>query len=112
MAPVIMGRQTPCLRDAPKRREVDVLEILRDEASGYAPKGLAYVRAGLLTDAADEIEQLRALLRRGLRQIGAWQEFYGRHCNGPTMGNVLPPAGDIRWAEDVSEALKTPNELK
>lgn len=60
-------------------------------------------------EAAEEIERLRALLRRGMRQLEAWQEFYGRHCNGPTMGNVLPPAGDVQWAEDVGEALATPN---
>lgn len=29
--------------------------ILRDEADGYDPKGLCYVRAGLLTEAADLI---------------------------------------------------------
>lgn len=60
-------------------------------------------------EAADEIERLRTLLRRGMRQLEAWQEFYGRHCNGPTMGDVLPPAGDVQWAEAVSEALTTPN---
>ena len=30
-------------------------QILRDEASGYDPKGLCYVRAGLMTEAADLI---------------------------------------------------------
>ena len=33
-------------------------EILRDEASGYDPKGLCYVRAGLLLEAADLIAAL------------------------------------------------------
>lgn len=55
-------------------------------------------------EAADEIERLRALLRRGMRQLESWQEKYGEH--NPEW---LPPAGDVQWAEDVSEALATPN---
>lgn len=51
----------------------------------------------------DEIERLRALLRRGTQQLAAWQEKYGEH--NPEW---LPPAGDVRWMEDVSEALETP----
>ena len=55
-------------------------------------------------EAADEIERLRALLRRGMRQLAAWQEKYGEHDP-----DWLPPAGDVTWMEDVSEALTTPN---
>lgn len=51
----------------------------------------------------DENERLRALLRRGMQQLAAWQELYGWH--NPEW---LPPAGDVRWMEDVSEALETP----
>lgn len=58
----------------------------------------------VLCEAVEEIEKLRALLRRGLRQIGAWQEKYGAW-----QPQWLPPSGDVRWAEDVSEALP-PNE--
>ena len=56
-------------------------------------------------DAAEaEIARLRTLLRQGMRQLAAWQEKYGEW--NPQW---LPPAGDARWAEDVSEALATPN---
>ena len=55
-------------------------------------------------EAEAENERLRALLRRGLRQLEAWQEKYG-----DWQPQWLPPAGDVRWAEDVSEALATPN---
>jgi hypothetical protein len=53
---------------------------------------------------ADEATRLRALLRRGMRQLEAWQEKYGEW-----QPQWLPPAGDVRWAEDVEDALKTPN---
>ena len=55
-------------------------------------------------EAADEIERLRNLLRRGMRQLSAWQEKYG-----DWQPQWLPPAGDVRWAEDVEDALKMPN---
>ena len=56
-------------------------------------------------DAAEaENARLRTLLRQGLRQLAAWQEKYGEW-----QPQWLPPAGDVRWAEDVSEALATPN---
>jgi hypothetical protein len=57
-------------------------------------------------EAADEIERLRGLLRRGMQQIAAWQEKYGEY--NPAW---LPPAGDVQWMEDVSDALKTPNAI-
>lgn len=43
---------------------------------------------------------LVVLLRRGLAQLDAWQKAYGEH-----QPAWLPPAGDVRWAEDVSAAL-------
>jgi len=56
-------------------------------------------------DAAEaDNARLRALLRRGMRQLEAWQEKYG-----DWQPQWLPPAGDVQWAEDVSEALATPN---
>ena len=54
--------------------------------------------------AANEIEKLRELLRRGMRQLALWHEKYGD--NGPDW---IPPAGDVRWLEDACDALKTPN---
>lgn len=59
---------------------------------------------GVLAWENAEIERLRALLRRGLRQIEAWQEKYGEHDP-----DWLPPSGDVTWMEDVSEAMTTPN---
>jgi DNA (cytosine-5)-methyltransferase 1 len=44
---------------------------------------------------------LVSLLRRGLSQLDAWQRAYGEH-----QPAWLPPAGDVRWAEDVNAALK------
>jgi chromosome segregation ATPase len=56
-------------------------------------------------DAAEaENARLRTLLRQGMRQLAAWQEKYG-----DWQPEWLPPAGDVRWAEDASEALATPN---
>lgn len=56
-------------------------------------------------DAAEaENAKLRTLLRRGMRQLEAWQEKYG-----DWQPQWLPPSGDVRWAEDVSEALAAPN---
>ena len=56
-------------------------------------------------DAAEaENARLRTLLRQGMRQLAAWQEKYGEW-----QPQWLPPAGDVRWAEDVSESLATPN---
>jgi hypothetical protein len=43
---------------------------------------------------------LVALLRRGLAQLDAWQRKYGEH-----QPAWLPPAGDVRWAEDVDRIL-------
>ena len=101
--------------EAPKKDERDIVARLRDtpnwlrEPWSVSWKDLTHKYDRAPFEAAEEIERLRALLRRGMRQLEAWQEFYGRHCNGPTMGNVLPPAGDVQWAEAVGEALTTPN---
>lgn len=43
---------------------------------------------------------LAALLRRGLSQLSAWHKTYGEH-----QPQWLPPAGDVRWMEDVAAAL-------
>lgn len=45
-------------------------------------------------------EQLEVLLRRSLVQLGQWQQKYGEH--NPEW---LPPAGDVRLAEDIEVAL-------
>lgn len=103
------------LTDGLGGEQLDIVARLRDtpnwlrEPWSVSWKDLTHKYDRAPFEAADEIERLRALLRRGLRRLEAWQEFYGRHCNGPTMGNVLPPAGDVQWAEAVSEALTTPN---
>ncbi len=43
------------------------------------------------------------LLRRALKQLDAWQSKYG-----DADPEWLPPAGDVRLAEDISEFLATP----
>ena len=55
------------------------------------------------TRVAQENDKLRDLLKRGLQQIEMWQKKYGQW--NPEW---LPPACDVRWMEDVIEAL-TPN---
>lgn len=75
---------------------MDLVERLRElDKKGYQP-----LTGAIGEEAATEIERLRSLLRRGLGQLGAWQEKYG-----DWQPQWLPPAGDVRWAEDVSEAL-------
>lgn len=41
-----------------------------------------------------------ALISRGIAQLRAWHEVYGKH--NPTW---LPPAGDVRWLEDATAFL-------
>jgi hypothetical protein len=41
------------------------------------------------------------LLKRGIKQMDEWHIKYGEH--NPEW---LPPSGDVRWAEDVEEALE------
>ena len=80
------------------------------ERADYAWRNTRTVEAArqeemLRRDAAEaDNARLRTLLRQGMRQIAAWQEKYGEW-----QPQWLPPAGDVRWAEDVSEALATPN---
>lgn len=45
-------------------------------------------------------EPVYALLRRALAQLGEWQRKYGEH--NPQW---LPPAGDVRLAEDIDAML-------
>lgn len=44
--------------------------------------------------------ELCALLRSGVKQLEAWHAKYGEH-----QPQWLPPAGDVRWMEDVAAAL-------
>lgn len=48
-----------------------------------------------------KIAELSILLRRAASQVTKWAEIYGEH--DPEW---LPPAGDVRLLEDISEALK------
>lgn len=45
-------------------------------------------------------QQFGGLLRRSLAQLGEWQRKYGEHSP-----EWLPPAGDVRLAEDIDAAL-------
>ncbi len=45
-------------------------------------------------------DKARQLLRRALRQLQNWQEKYGEF-----QPAWLPPAGDVRLAEDIAEFL-------
>jgi hypothetical protein len=49
------------------------------------------------------IEDAAALLRRGMSQLRAWHEWYGRHQCG-----CVPPAGDVRWLEEADAFLAGP----
>lgn len=62
-----------------------------------------------MTD-ADKLGQAQALLRRAQKHLMAWATWYGehdsRHCKcGLGRSLPLPPAGDVRLAEDIEEAL-------
>jgi hypothetical protein len=48
-----------------------------------------------------ELEKARTLLKRASAQLLAWNELYGR-----VSTTVLPPAGDVRLAEDIDEFLR------
>lgn len=68
------------------------------------PQYCALYTAPDLLAAAGEIDRLRALLRRGEKQIMAWATKYGEH--NPQW---LPPAGDTEWLMDIEDAL-APND--
>ena len=53
---------------------------------------------------AGTARDLAALLRRGSTLLNAWAVAYGEH-----QPEWLPPAGCVRWAEDVQEALAGPD---
>lgn len=59
---------------------------------------------GMLAKEKERSKNLLALLLRAMAQLDQWYEKYGDH--NPEW---LPPAGDVRLAEDVSDALVTPN---
>lgn len=83
---------------------MDITRRLRNHALPDPSDEREVMHAPLLREAADEIERLRNLLQRGQMQLEKWQDKYGAH--NPTW---LPPAGDVRFAEDVVEALATSN---
>ncbi|MDB5975114.1 MAG: Uncharacterized protein JWR07_1874 [Nevskia sp.] len=49
---------------------------------------------------AGTARHLVALLQRGVKQLDQWHKTYGAH-----QPEWLPPAGDVRWMEDVAKAL-------
>lgn len=49
---------------------------------------------------AGTARDLVALLQRGVKQLEQWHKTYGEH-----QPDWLPPAGDVRWLEDVAAAL-------
>lgn len=69
-------------------------ETLRDTQENYK----------VLLDAVEHEIRLRQsaeeLLRRALRQLKKWQNYYGR-----SNSNHLPPSGDVRISEDIDEFL-------
>jgi hypothetical protein len=67
------------------------------------PYAAAVLNAFDLLEEQSQKSKCEALLRRAMRQLELWQEKYGEH-----QPAWLPPAGDIRLAEDVTELL-TPN---
>jgi len=83
---------------------MDITRRLRNHAMPDPNDEREVMHAPLLREAADEIERLRNLLQRGQMQLEKWQDKYGEY-NPPW----LPPAGDVRFAEDAREALTPPN---
>lgn len=59
---------------------------------------------------ADKLNEAQALLRRAQKHLLAWAKWYGdhdgRHCRcGVGVPLPLPPAGDVRLAEDIDDSL-------
>jgi hypothetical protein len=61
---------------------------------------------GLLNVAGDKVIELSGLLTRATRQLDLWQEKYGEW-----LPEWLPTSGDVRLAEDASEALRKATEI-
>ena len=72
------------------------------DAIAYAE---AYAAAKVAEAVAAERERLLPLLKRAQKHLFAWAEWYGKH-DGWRKDLPLPPAGDVRLAEDISEAMK------
>lgn len=83
-----------------------LVDRLRETAAQAGHYG-AWSGGVLMEQAADVLCQMasaRHLLKRASAQLLAWNDLYGR-----VSTTVLPPAGDVRLAEDIDEFLR-PNE--
>lgn len=94
-----------CHGEAPhSERLIAAVVQLADEAAGnvnLSSERRNSHRQGFMEGmSAATHRNLVALLGRGLTQIDAWQKAYGKH-----QPAWLPPAGDVRWAEDVQATL-------
>lgn len=52
-----------------------------------------------------ELERVLSLLRRALKQMIKWNEWYGEADRRFGLELPLPPAGDVELAEDIGEEL-------
>ncbi len=105
-SPTAMARYFEAVHQelAPLARE---LERQRDAAWEESRTIRKAVNANPQEATSDEVERVVAqrdklfdLVKRSHRQIMAWAEQYGKH--NPKW---LPPAGDVRLLEDITEAV-------
>ena len=82
-------------------RCADALEIerMRELADSEGTRAVNYLRRA---------RKAEELLRRCTRHLSAWAQWYGNADHAARGQLPLPPAGDVRLAEDIAEHL-TPN---
>lgn len=91
------------------------LLFTEDQMRQYAAAATAEARALADSEGTRAVNYLRRarkaeeLLRRCSRHLGQWAEWYGNADHAARGQLPLPPAGDVRLAEDIAEHL-TPND--
>jgi hypothetical protein len=74
-------------------------EFIPEIQGNYSAESVIALLGNLVTDLRAGEAKDEALLRRCLAQMGQWQSKYGEH--NPSW---LPPAGDVKLAEDIDAA--------
>jgi hypothetical protein len=75
-------------------------EFIPEIRGNYSAESVIALLGNLVTDLRARAAEDETLLRRCLAQLGRWQGKYGEH--NPSW---LPPAGDVKLAEDIDSAL-------
>jgi hypothetical protein len=75
-------------------------EFIPEIRGNYSAESVIALLGNLVTDLRAGEAEDETLLRRCLAQLGRWQGKYGEH--NPSW---LPPAGDVKLAEDIDSAI-------